>query len=59
MLTCKEATHLMSEAQDRTLTRVQRLSLRLHLLICRGCRNFQRQMLFLRRACHLFRDRED
>lgn len=51
MLTCKDATRLMSEALDRPLGLHERLSLRLHLLICLGCRNFRRQMDFLRAAC--------
>lgn len=51
MLTCREATRMMSEAQDRPLTPGERLSLRMHLLICRGCRAFDRQMDFLRAAC--------
>lgn len=48
MLSCKEASRLMSEAQDRKLSLGQRLSLRTHLLICRGCANYQRQLGFLR-----------
>ena len=50
MLNCKEATALMSQAQDRPLSRAERLRLRLHLLFCRGCRRFNAQMTFLRRA---------
>ena len=50
MLNCKEATALMSQAQDRPLGRVERLRLRLHLLFCRGCRRFNAQMTFLRCA---------
>lgn len=51
MLTCKEATHLLSEAQDRKLSLAMRARLELHLLLCNGCTNFKRQMAFLRRAC--------
>lgn len=51
MLSCKEATHLMSEAQDRELAAGERLQLRMHLLICRGCRGFRAQIDFLRGAC--------
>lgn len=50
MLNCKQATHLMSEAQDRKLALGERLPLRLHLLTCVGCRNFSKQMDFLRAA---------
>lgn len=59
MLTCKEATHLLSEAQDGKLPFAQRLQLELHLLFCKGCTNFKEQMAFLRRACStLSRGRE-
>lgn len=48
MLNCKHATHLMSEAQDRKLPLGERLPLRLHLLMCGGCRNYGKQLDFLR-----------
>ncbi|MBS3935068.1 MAG: zf-HC2 domain-containing protein [Sulfuritalea sp.] len=51
MLSCKEATHVMSAAHERELGLRERIALRLHLLMCRGCRNYERQMDFLRRAC--------
>lgn len=52
MLSCKQATELMSQAQDRKLGLPEKLSLRLHLMMCIGCRNFDQQMAFLRRATH-------
>ncbi len=54
MLSCKEATHLMSEGQDRKLGAGEQLQLRLHLAMCSGCRNFRVQMDFLRAACRGF-----
>ncbi|WP_300452482.1 zf-HC2 domain-containing protein [Accumulibacter sp.] len=54
MLSCKEATRLMSEAQDRPLSRGEKLLLEMHLAMCRGCRNFRTQMDFLRLACRQF-----
>ncbi|MBU0498453.1 MAG: zf-HC2 domain-containing protein [Gammaproteobacteria bacterium] len=51
MLTCKQATQLLSQRQDRQLGFAERLGLRMHLTLCAGCRNFDRQMGFLRRAC--------
>jgi len=44
MLNCRDATRLMSEAQDHTLTLPQRISLKIHTVICKGCKNFERQM---------------
>jgi hypothetical protein len=51
MLSCKDASLLMSQALDRRLSLPERISLRLHLVLCEGCRRFERQMLFLRAAC--------
>lgn len=48
MLTCKEATRLSSEALDRDLSLRERLSLRMHLMMCSGCTNFEEQMRHLR-----------
>lgn len=59
MLNCKEVTHLLSEAQDRQLTLGERLPLRLHLAICQGCRNFRRQLDFLRLVSRSYKDRGD
>ena len=54
MLTCKEATRKMSEAQDRELSLAERLQLEMHLALCHGCRNFKKQMSFLRLACRRY-----
>lgn len=59
MLNCKEATRLMSEAQDRPLNVGEKLQLEMHLAMCRGCRNFREQMDFLRLACRRFMQRRD
>lgn len=52
MLPCKEVTRLVSQGLDRKLDLGERIALRLHFVICTGCRNFNRQMEFLRRAVH-------
>ncbi len=36
---CKEATRLMSLKQDRLLTLKERISLRVHLMMCDACRH--------------------
>jgi hypothetical protein len=56
MLTCKEASVLMSQAQDRALGLRERTLLRLHLLICAGCSNFNRQLALMRAALRRLRD---
>ena len=50
MLSCKEVTELVSQGLDRHLSPGERLRMRLHFLICRGCTRFQQQMQFLRTA---------
>lgn len=57
MLNCKQASKLMSQAQDRDISLRERLSLRFHLLFCLGCRNFSRQLEVMRAACRRYLDR--
>lgn len=52
--TCRRAmiaTCLMSEAQDRSLSLGEKLTLRLHLTMCSGCLNYDRQIAFLHKIC--------
>jgi len=57
MLTCKEATRLVSQGLDRKLSFGERLMLRVHLAICDGCTNFSKQVAFLRRGLSRLVDR--
>jgi hypothetical protein len=50
ILSCKEATRLVSQGLDRKLGFGQRVMLRVHLAICDGCTNFKDQVEFLRKA---------
>ena len=50
MLSCKEATRLVSQGLDRKLGFGERVALRVHLAICDGCTNFKNQVAFLREA---------
>ncbi len=58
MLTCKEISKLLSQAQDQRLRLRHRLSLRLHFMLCDGCTNFQKQLEFIRVAIRQYRDRD-
>lgn len=51
MLSCKETAQRLSKTQDRDLSRSEKLQLKMHLAMCGGCRNFSKQMDFLRAAC--------
>ena len=48
--TCREVHRLVSEGLDRDLTLVERTRMRLHLLVCHACTNFNAQMSLIRRA---------
>lgn len=48
MLSCEEATRLMSDAMERPLAIKDRMSLNVHLVMCKGCRNFSHQVQGLR-----------
>jgi hypothetical protein len=50
MLSCKEASRLVSQGLDRRLGFGERVVLRVHLAICDGCTNFKNQVGFLRKA---------
>jgi hypothetical protein len=50
MLSCKESARLLSQRMDRKLAFGERVALRVHLAICRGCRNAGAQFEFLREA---------
>jgi len=50
MLTCKDASHLVSENLERRLSFRERWGLRMHLWICVNCRRFERQMNFMHAA---------
>ena len=50
MLSCKEASRLVSQGLDRKLGFGERVMLRVHLTICDGCTNFKDQVAFLRKA---------
>lgn len=59
MLNCRRATELLSEAQDHKLEWRQRLSLRMHTMLCSSCRNFGRQLGDLRDYSSLFAGQSD
>ncbi|MDD2686067.1 MAG: hypothetical protein PHY62_07905 [Gallionella sp.] len=50
MLDCKQNTELLSQSYERPVTLGERIAMRMHLLMCRGCRNFEKQLVFIRKA---------
>ena len=59
MLNCREATRLLSESQERSLALKERMSLKMHVMMCSGCRNFGTQMDTLRKMARAFARGED
>jgi hypothetical protein len=58
MISCKEASRLLSQQMDRRLPLWGRVRLRLHLAICDACSNFSRQLRLVRGAvARLFDER--
>jgi anti-sigma factor RsiW len=55
IISCKDASRLMSRREDGALSAWQRLVLRLHLSVCAACARFERQIRFLRRALQAYR----
>ena len=53
MLSCKDVTKLLSESMDRSLPLGKRIGVRLHLLICKFCARYKRQLLLIRETAML------
>lgn len=50
MMNCRQATRLISESQDRPLSLPERMTLKMHVMMCTGCKNFSLQIPFLSQA---------
>ena len=48
MMTCAEATRLVSDRMHRPVGLWARLVLRIHLLLCSGCRCYEQQVVLIR-----------
>lgn len=59
MLSCKEVSRVLSEARERRLGLWERISLKLHLMMCGGCTNFRKHLDFITIAMRRYRDRDD
>ena len=49
-LSCRQATAIVLQGEDRPLTRYERLRLAFHMRICDACPRFLRQVDLMRRA---------
>ncbi len=50
MLSCKQASQLISQSLDRPLTLRERFALQLHLIVCKYCKRFSQHLQILRAA---------
>jgi len=48
MLSCKDVTQLLSESMDTSLPIGKRVGVRFHLLICKFCARYERQLALIR-----------
>lgn len=55
MLNCKQTTEVVSKRLDRELSWLERFNLKLHLIICKHCRNYAKHLSFL----HAFSNKAD
>jgi hypothetical protein len=53
MLNCRDTAKLASEAMDRTLPLMRRISVKIHLMMCKFCRRYLRQVRFIREILQL------
>lgn len=57
--TCRDVTRLVLESQDRPLRPMESLSLRLHWMMCNGCRRFRSQQQLMQVALDRWRSYRD
>ena len=48
MRNCLEMTRLISEGQDRPLTKIEKMEISFHTMMCVGCKSFQKNSNILR-----------
>lgn len=59
MRTCKQAAALLVAREDRALRLSDTVALRLHLLACKACPQFENQLVTIRLAMHRWRHYAD
>ncbi len=57
--TCKQAAALLVAREDRVLSLPDTVALRLHLMACKACPQFENQLLTMRLALGRWRDGDD
>jgi hypothetical protein len=57
-LTCKDVAGLLIAREDRSLPLSERLTVKMHLAMCKACPVFERQLLTMRNAMRQWRNYE-
>ncbi|HET8584174.1 MAG TPA: anti-sigma factor [Casimicrobiaceae bacterium] len=55
LVSCKEASRLLSQREERRLGTIERIELALHVRACDACTRFARQLAFIREALARYR----
>ncbi|MEX2321109.1 MAG: zf-HC2 domain-containing protein [Saccharospirillum sp.] len=59
MMNCEQATRLMSDSRERELSIRERAAIKMHNLMCSGCRNFNVQVDEVGKIAHRFAREKD
>ncbi len=59
MLSCKDVTRLLSDSMDHSLPFGKTIGVRLHLVICKFCARYERQLLLIRETARRLVAREE
>ena len=54
--TCREVAALLVAREDRALQMSDRIAMQMHLLACKACPDFERQLLTMRQAMKHWRN---
>jgi hypothetical protein len=59
MPSCEEVTRLKSDSMDSKLGLKKRFLVRFHMLFCKWCRRYEKQLELIRRASNKLKDSSD
>ena len=59
MRSCREVSRLASERMDRELTLRERLAFNMHVMMCRNCLRYARQIALVKQATDRLRRRSE
>ena len=59
MMNCRKISRMVSDSMDRKLPFYQRWGIRIHLMMCRYCLRYRKQLLFLRKVIQQTTDWDD